>query len=468
MSKTLSNKEDNIKYYINNNLTNKGEYYEFIKNNLFNLTSKTPTLREVLPKFIRNNSHRMQSTTNFLDKYTDDNKYLEIYLYFFGFSDLNIIEENRRISNDVNKKNNRKKIINNLISEKKPKIELKMLAKQLKPLEKDFLELNFGENEISPLSKLSKIEKDMKKLIFNLLEIERNVSNIEGTINEITNSNKIFLNKELLEIYEYANINISNTLKTLDEATAFHEILTSRKIEFLKIKLPNLIKKRDSVFIKIQDNEAQKNIILSKLNSQENINKAQILLKKIGDIRGQMGELEGLLKNQIEATNAFNEVKTKHLKILEKISENLNSTNDFCDELVSNFNLIVNKLYNLKSAPNFEINFSFEKNKLKLNTVNTLANPEGGMKKAEVIAFDLAYIQTVVSKKIIRPKFIIHDAIEDIDNKQIEKLFDCSNSLLDGQQIVSLLSDKLNDSLREKFKSSIILELNQDNKFFKI
>lgn len=468
VSKTLSNKEDNIKYYINNNLTNKGEYYEFIKNNLFNLTSKTPTLREVLPKFIRNNSHRMQSTTNFLDKYTDDNKYLEIYLYFFGFSDLNIIEENRRISNDVNKKNNRKKIINNLISEKKPKIELKMLAKQLKPLEKDFLELNFGENEISPLSKLSKIEKDMKKLIFNLLEIERNVSNIEGTINEITNSNKIFLNKELLEIYEYANINISNTLKTLDEATAFHEILTSRKIEFLKIKLPNLIKKRDSVFIKIQDNEAQKNIILSKLNSQENINKAQILLKKIGDIRGQMGELEGLLKNQIEATNAFNEVKTKHLKILEKISENLNSTNDFCDELVSNFNLIVNKLYNLKSAPNFEINFSFEKNKLKLNTVNTLANPEGGMKKAEVIAFDLAYIQTVVSKKIIRPKFIIHDAIEDIDNKQIEKLFDCSNSLLDGQQIVSLLSDKLNDSLREKFKSSIILELNQDNKFFKI
>ena len=200
VSKTLSNKEDNIKYYINNNLTNKGEYYEFIKNNLFNLTSKTPTLREVLPKFIRNNSHRMQSTTNFLDKYTDDNKYLEIYLYFFGFSDLNIIEENRRISNDVNKKNNRKKIINNLISEKKPKIELKMLAKQLKPLEKDFLELNFGENEISPLSKLSKIEKDMKKLIFNLLEIERNVSNIEGTINEITNSNKIFLNKELLEI----------------------------------------------------------------------------------------------------------------------------------------------------------------------------------------------------------------------------------------------------------------------------
>lgn len=271
-----------------------------------------------------------------------------------------------------------------------------------------------------------------------------------------------------MSTYEYANINISNTLKTLDEATAFHEILTSRKIEFLKIKLPNLIKKRDSVFIKIQDNEAQKNIILSKLNSQENINKAQILLKKIGDIRGQMGELEGLLKNQIEATNAFNEVKTKHLKILEKISENLNSTNDFCDELVSNFNLIVNKLYNLKSAPNFEINFSFEKNKLKLNTVNTLANPEGGMKKAEVIAFDLAYIQTVVSKKIIRPKFIIHDAIEDIDNKQIEKLFDCSNSLLDGQQIVSLLSDKLNDSLREKFKSSIILELNQDNKFFKI
>jgi uncharacterized protein YydD (DUF2326 family) len=468
ISKTLSNNEDNIRYYTNNNLTDKISYYYFIKNNLFNLTSKTPTLREVLPKFIRNNSYRMQSTTKFLDKYTDDNKYLEIYLYFFGFSDLNIIEENRSISNDVTKKNNRKKIINNLVNEKKPKTELKILARQIKPLEKDFLELNFGENEISPLSTLSKIEKNIEKLIFNLLDIERNISNIEGTVNEISNSNKTFLNNELLEIYEYANINISNTLKTLDEATAFHEILVSRKIEFLKIKLPSLIKQRDSVFIKIQDSEAQKSIILSKLNSQENINKAQILLKKIGDIRSQMGELEGLLKNQIEANNAFNEVKDRHLKILKKISENLKSINDFCDDLVFNFTSIIKKLYNLKSDPNFEINFSFVKNKLKLNTVNTLANPEGGMKKAEVIAFDLAYIQTVVSKKMIRPTFIIHDAIEDIDNQQIEKLFDFSNSLLDGQQIVSLLSDKLDDSLREKFKSSIILELNQDNKFFKI
>lgn len=85
ISKTLSNKEENIKYYINNSLTNKSEYYDFIKNNLFNLTSKTPTLREILPKFIRNNSYRMQSTTNFLDKYTNDNKYLEIYLYFWFF-----------------------------------------------------------------------------------------------------------------------------------------------------------------------------------------------------------------------------------------------------------------------------------------------------------------------------------------------------------------------------------------------
>ena len=468
ISKTLSNKEENIKYYINNSLTNKSEYYDFIKNNLFNLTSKTPTLREILPKFIRNNSYRMQSTTNFLDKYTNDNKYLEIYLYFFGFSDLNLIEENRRISNDVTKKNNRKKIINNLVNEKKPKMELKILAKQIKPLEKDFQELNFGENEISPLSILSKIEKKIEKLILNLLDIERNISNIEDTIDEIINSNKIFLNQELLEIYKYANINISNTLKTLDEAKVFHEILVSRKIEFLKIELPSLLKKKDSVFIKIQESEAQKNVILSKLNSQENINKAQILLKKIGDIRSQMGELEGLLKNQIEANSAFNEVRARHQKILEQIGENLKSINEFCDDLVSNFTYIIKNLYNSKSDPNFELNFSFEKNKLKLNTVNTLANPEGGMKKAEVIAFDLAYIQTVISKKILRPIFIIHDAIEDIDNQQIEKLFDYSNSLLGGQQIVSLLSDKLNDSLREKFKSSIILELSQDNKFFKI
>lgn len=468
ISKTLSNKDDNIKHYINNNLTNKNYYYDFIKSNLFNLTSKTPTLREVLPKFIRNNSHRMQSTTKFLDKYTNDNKYLEIYLYFFGFPDLNLIEENRRISNEVSKKNNRKKVINALIIEKKPKSELKILSKLLKPLEKSFLELNFEENEVSPLLALSRIQKTIEKLVLEILKTERNITNIQDTIDEISNSENLYLNKELVEIYKYADINISNILKTIDEAKLFHHTLISRKIEFLRIELPNLLKRKSNILIKIKENETKKEILLRQINSKENIAKAQILLQKIGDIRSQMGELEGLLKSQIEANNSFNEVKSRHLLILTEISQNLKSINDFCENLDSNFISIIKTLYSLNTIPHFEINFSSEKNKLKLNIINNLANPEGGMKKAEVIAFDLAYIQTVTSNQLTRPTFVVHDAIEDIDNQQIEKLFDFSNSLLQGQQIVSLLSDKLDNTLRNKFKDSIILELSQSNKFFKI
>lgn len=468
ISKTLSNNENEIKYFINGTVTDKRKYYEFINLNLFNLTSKSPKLREVLPKFIRNNSYRIQSTTNFLDKFTNNNNYLEIYLYLFGFTDLDLIEKNRLANNTALKKAKTKTAINSLVAEKKPKNELQLLRNQLVPLEKSFQNLNFENQEISPLTILSKIQQKVEKLIIDTLKIETNINNINQTIENIKNSNKIYLNEELIEIYNYANINISSPLQTLDKAVVFHNILVSRKIDFLMLDLPRLVIKKTKNVEKIKALELDKNAIMNKLSSKDNIEKAQKLLKDIGDIRNKMGELEGLLKNQAEAAKAFNDAKATHLAILTQINQNLKSVNEFSSVLESKFISIIKEIYNLANIPNFKINLIFDKNKLKLEITNNLANPEGGMKKAEVIAFDLAYIQTVTSQKVKLPKFVIHDAIEDIDNQQIEKLFDISNNLVDGQQIVSLLSDKLDDNLRIKFQDSIILELSQSNKFFKI
>lgn len=95
------------------------------------------------------------------------------------------------------------------------------------------------------------------------------------------------------------------------------------------------------------------------------------------------------------------------------------------------------------------------------------SNNEGGLKRLEVVTFDLAYIKTVCDKKALRPNFVLHDSIDEIDIQHIRQVFDLSINL-SGQHIVSMLSDKLNHQDYQKYKPYIILELSQNNKFFKI
>src|SRR5690606_16095870 len=102
---------------------------------------------------------------------------------------------------------------------------------------------------------------------------------------------------------------------------------------------------------------------------------------------------------------------------------------------------------------------------IKLN--NSATNPEGGKKKAEVIAFDFAYIHAVNELKIKRPTFVFHDSIEDIDKKQIKEIFEEANKL-PGQQVLSMLSDKIPDDVYDMYSDKIVLSLDEDEKFFRV
>jgi len=121
-------------------------------------------------------------------------------------------------------------------------------------------------------------------------------------------------------------------------------------------------------------------------------------------------------------------------------------------------------LYHEKISLEYE--YDEKKGILKL-FINNNANPEGGKKKAEVISFDLAYITTLNALNIHRPNFIFHDSIEDIDKNQIKKIFELAQEI-EGYEIISMLADKIDNDTLAKYKDCIILELSEDEKFFKI
>ncbi|WP_247965391.1 DUF2326 domain-containing protein [Citrobacter freundii] len=143
----------------------------------------------------------------------------------------------------------------------------------------------------------------------------------------------------------------------------------------------------------------------------------------------------------------------------------LTSVTSFEDKFIDNFKEYTRGFYGVEYK--FSLNLDQEKGECTPHVDDVESNNEGGLKRLEVVTFDLAYIKTVCDKKALRPNFVLHDSIDEIDIQHVRKIFDESIKL-SGQHIVSMLSDKLIKEDYQKYNRYIILELSQDNKFFKI
>ncbi|EKN6165999.1 DUF2326 domain-containing protein, partial [Yersinia enterocolitica] len=101
-----------------------------------------------------------------------------------------------------------------------------------------------------------------------------------------------------------------------------------------------------------------------------------------------------------------------------------------------------------------------------IGNIQSQGNLGDGKKKAQVSAFDLAYLslQEETSSRFIR--FVAHDGIEAIHQNQIKTLFDIA-ATIDGQYIIAILKDKLASIDGKTIATSTILELSENDKFFK-
>ncbi|MFM4767820.1 DUF2326 domain-containing protein, partial [Aeromonas veronii] len=152
-------------------------------------------------------------------------------------------------------------------------------------------------------------------------------------------------------------------------------------------------------------------------------------------------------------------------KLACELDTELSNVISFEKSYIENFKNLTNLFYGIEY--HFSLHLNKEKGECDPNVDDLQSNNEGGLKRLEVITFDLSYIKTVCDNNVQRPNFVLHDSIDDIDIHLIRKMFDESIKL-SGQQIISMLSDKLSPEDYQKYKSNIILELSQDNKFFKL
>lgn len=457
------NDKSEFKYWINGEDVEESEYESFIQCNIFNISTRRPSVRAVAPKFIRNDSHRMLNTTKFLDKRQGQKDYSELFLYLFGFNNTSLLTEKRDATNLVNRRKRNSTSLNALVNEQNPKREIIKYKAEAKELENNLLTFEYSSEYSNPIERLSELQVKEDLYTEELLSIKRKIDNINHTIELLSKDKDGYMINELKAIYSFSGVSIDGALRELEEVILFHRNLVDKKKHFLTIDLPKLNEDSEGLNAELISIRKDKLQVFSDMRSKESLDNVTKNLQRLGELKVELGKLEGLMEQQSKAKLDQAEAENKLQMILSDISKEIDNVYEF----EKKFNIYLKSITKSLHDEEYSIALDFNKDNgtCSIELKNSATNPEGGKKKAEVIAFDFAYIHAINELKLKRPSFIFHDSIEDIDKKQIEEIFKEANKL-PGQQILSMLSDKISEETYSKISKNIILFLDEDEKFF--
>ena len=267
------------------------------------------------------------------------------------------------------------------------------------------------------------------------------------------------------EIYRQAKIYNSNLEKTFDDVVNFHNSMIENRVKFIKINLKSVEKI-------ISEKLICRDILISE--------KLKISLDIIDE--GLLGKLEKI-NMDIDVLNVEKGEILKSIKILEDINKKIlklkGEIEDIDNAMIQNTEdekfAKFNEYFVEYSSMLYNEKYIFVHNKNWRNVKNegpfTVGNLKGslgtGKKRGLIMAFDLAYLKYTDYYDIKAPKFIIHDRLENTHINQLRTIFElCSH--INGQYIVPILRERVSSIDVDIIEESKVLELGENNKFFRI
>lgn len=453
-------------YYVNHEEVNKKDYVSYIMGTIFNVYSDKPTIRKLAPKFFRTNQHRMLHTVKFDNGRNVSNADIStVFLYLFDFSDTEILSKRHKLKTAIAKYKRQLTAFNSVITEGKIVGSINKIKKKIEVLERSLLSTDKDVDKIELVSQINELDDEQNILVEKVLTLDLKIKNIIKTNEILKSEDQHYLIDELRSIYEYASVKLESVLNDYNSSLEFHNQLLSAKKEFVSDGLEELQKKHQDCNNEIRKLRLKKEALYGELKSKKKIEELSETVKKIGDLNKELIKLISIVEKKDSIESKFNEETNNLEELSGQLEEELNNVDVFEELFIENFKEYTKELYGVEY--NFSLNLDKEKGECSPSVDEVQSNNEGGLKRLEVIAFDLSYIKTVCDKEKNRPNFVFHDSIDDISIELIEKMFNISIKL-SGQHFVSMLSDKLTKGQYEKYKKHVILELSRDDKFFKV
>lgn len=466
IKRRLSPKTELQDYYLDAKEVTKKEYISHIMKTIFNVSSEKPTIRKLAPKFFRTNSHRMLHTVKFDNgRNISKSDISTVFLYLFNFSDTEILTKRAKLNTAINRYSKQLTAFNGVIAEQKMIGSISKIKKEIDKLEKSIHSTDKDIDKIELVKNINEIDDEQNSLSDKILTLDLKIKNIIMTKEILTSDDQIYLIDELNSIYNYASINIESVLNDYKESLTFHNQLLSTKKEFILDGLEDLKRERLNCNEKAIKLKRIKDNLYLELKSKKKIEELSDTVRQIGDLNKELIRFSSVIEEKDTIQSKKDDKDSELEKLSNELKKELINVDKFEKTLVKNFKNYTKEFYNVEY--NFSLNLDKDKSECTPSVDEIESNNEGGLKRLEVILFDLSYIKTVNEENVNRVNFVLHDSIDDIDIEHIKKIF-LESSKLSGQHILSMLSDKLTAEQYTQYKKYIILELSEDDKFFTV
>ncbi|MGL4562449.1 MAG: DUF2326 domain-containing protein [Brevinema sp.] len=423
----------------NNNLKGNIE----LKPIFFGESEEKTTFRQLIGKFLRDNSFSLSDPIRFYHNTTNKTE-ARLMLDRLFYHNTNSQNEETTLRATL------KDITNIIARYKKDHRSISSLEEFIRKQEEEIQRFKDKISENSPVQVSEKHTVEYTHLI----ELSNEVSYLQSEVNSIKNSIHRYSN-DRSKIDTNAVRILYNELKlyndalstTFDQTLEFHNSMLNSRIKYLE----DLLRSKEEELNQKKNKRKECGIILNQNFADININLEDILSKKIHAEQNNKTLKEELMhwkdveseKNRIESQ--INEITTTD------DSSTINIFNQFLEHYTQ-------EIYDERMY--IEVPEEYAPYILK-NVTNTGTGKEKGI----ITAFDLAYIAYINEINQKAPLFTAIDIFEPTDEPTIKKIFEIANSL-NGQLIVPVLRSKI--GFIENIDQYFVVQLNKNDKFFKI
>lgn len=446
-----------------NKIKTRKEYQYTIKQILFGTRSKKPTLRQLIPKFVRSSSGRMSNTLKFLSEFSAESDYEAVHLFLFGFMAVDVLEERPRL---IQQKKRTERDLQALTRARKEG-EIEQLLFYLRDEIQKIENSSTLKGEVPEISErattISKIRADASRVAAVLSEATAEIATLSMTIKEIEADYSNIDSRIIEAVYREANRFIPELHHEWKDLTEFVSNLRKRKQRFLMSQMNSLQTKAEELRKELNTLQLSEQSELDAVSESPDFKKSLALkfelqekYKLLGSLEQGLKDIQSIKKQLIEIEDSLSATKAK-----------IEEEKHFLDERVAIFNRYFSSLSKILYGEQYLLHFDeTTRGSILFQLTSVGTNVGSGKKMSQTAAFDLAYIQFLNETGINFPKFICHDGLESIHGNQLTSLLEIA-SKINGQFILATLQDKLPDLPKEFVNINTILELSPDDKLFR-
>lgn len=456
---------NNNLFQVNKDLfANLKEYKIKIEKTIFLISSSKPSIREIMPKFIRKDNLTMSNALKFLYATTTKDQYEVIILYLFGFEDQGLLVSRFKTIKEISKSKKRL----SALQEGKRSISgikqlLKVIENNIAILEEQIKNFNISPTYEKEVNKLNEIKTQIGEITSEIASLNVRKSLNQSSLNDLQESHSSIDPNVIKSLYEEARILIPDLQKKFEEVFEFHNLMINRKIDYIKNNLKDTlfqIEFKSGTLRMLLEEEANVLKSLSESGSFSELNKLQQELNQLYERKGQESKVIQLVEDESSKLETLEKsLEVQNNKITEYM-QNLDSRLLVFNKYLSEYS---KRLYDEQ----YVLLYEQKDGKLEFILDTLTGNVGGGKKKGQITAFDFAYISFLAEMKSRLPRFVLHDSTEDVHINQLRTAFEIADSL-DGQYIVSILRDKLTTFSNDYLKAHEVLSLSENDKFFRL